>query len=900
MISIPLDELIRALAPAEKLALEVAANHCVARAGSEILVEDYLIALMEPADSFLNKVFVQFSLSADEFRQLLEASVGRHKTESRNPVFSTLLVNWLEEAMLVAKLQLEQQQITADVLLLAILDNPGKYAQTRYGQFLSAIPVAAYRDLLGGLTEEATQMQTSRQQAESALHQFTKNYTELARNGKLDPVLCRDEEIRQAIDILSRRRKNNPILVGEAGVGKTAVVEGLAQEVIAGRVPPALQQIDLLELDMGLLQAGASVKGEFERRLKAVIDEVHASPKPIILFIDEAHTLIGAGGNAGGSDAANLLKPALARGELRTIAATTWSEYKKYFEKDPALARRFQPIQVLEPTVTQAIAILRGLVSRYEQSHHVYLRDDTVVTAASLSARYLAGRQLPDKAIDLLDTACARVKNSQHATPMQIQNLQTTLAEQERQLSALLRDQRHGLPVDSADLAELDAALADNRQALETLQQQWQQQKTLVDQIIASRQPHMADAAPAENPDDADSVVHDSTEQAEQTESDVSAVAPADDSDAQVAASANHTPLNPAEALLAELAELQQEQGVLIHHEVTPQVVAEVISSWTGIPVGNLIKSASSRVMQFADQMRQRVKGQDHAIALLDRAVKATAAGLGNPEAPTGVFLLVGPSGVGKTETALAVADLLYGGERFLTTINMSEFQEKHTVSRLIGSPPGYVGYGEGGVLTEAARQRPYSVILLDEVEKADPDIMNLFYQIFDKGQANDGEGRSINFRNTLIIMTSNLASDAITKLAASEKPVSTDLMTEAIRPILAQHFKPALLARMNVVPYLPLQGDIMKDLVAMKLRKLSRRLADRDIALTFDDAVVETIAENCNRTDTGARNIDFLVNNYLLPAISERILQALASQETITQIQVVKDEQGNFELLIG
>lgn len=873
MISIPLDELISALAPAEKMALEVAANHCVARAGSEILVEDYLIALLQPADSFLNKVLVQFSLSGDEFRQVLEASVGRHKTESRNPVFSSLLVNWLEEALLIAKLQLQQSLISADALLLAILDNPTKYAQTRYGQFLSAIPVADFKALMAGLTETAEQWQQSRTQAESALQQFTKNYSELARSGKLDPVLCRDEEIRQAIDILSRRRKNNPILVGEAGVGKTAVVEGLAQEIVAGRLPPDLQNIELLELDMGLLQAGASVKGEFERRLKAVIDEVHASPQPIVLFIDEAHTLVGAGGLAGGSDAANLLKPALARGELRTVAATTWSEYKKYFEKDPALARRFQPIQVLEPTVDQAIAILRGLVSRYEQSHHVYLRDDAVVMAATLSARYLAGRQLPDKAIDLLDTACARVKNSQHATPMRIQALSTQLAELHRQQTALLRDQNHGLVVDADVLADLAATIQSQQQEFECCTAQWDAQKTLVDRLIEARKPRVADEPGIQTEHDSTVIEHDS---------------PVADSRPQ------------ADVLLAELAAVQAEQGIFIHHEVTPHVVAEVVASWTGIPVGNLIKSSSARVIHFAENMQQRVKGQDHAITVLDRAVKATATGLGNPEAPTGVFLLVGPSGVGKTETALAVADLLYGGERFLTTINMAEFQEKHAVSRLIGSPPGYVGYGEGGVLTEAARQRPYSVILLDEVEKADPDIMNLFYQIFDKGMANDGEGRSINFRNTLIIMTSNLASDAITKLAASETPVTTDTMTEAIRPILAKHFKPALLARMNIVPYLPLQGSVMQELVAMKLGKLSKRLAERDIVLSFDDSVIQTIADNCTRTDTGARNIDFLVNNYLLPSISERILQALARQETITQIQVVKDEQGNFELLIG
>ncbi|ACQ91829.1 type VI secretion ATPase, ClpV1 family [Tolumonas auensis DSM 9187] len=869
MITIKLDELISALAPAEKQALEQAANYCVARAGSEILVEDYLLALLDGSDSFLNKVLLQFSLSADTLRTILLESVGYQKTESRNPVFSTLLVNWLEEAFLITKLQLQQSSIACLALLLAIQDRPEKYARTRYGQFFSDIPREKLMALMDGLQAEVLSAM-SVSGAGSALQQFTKSYTQLARDGKLDPVLCRDEEIRQIVDILSRRRKNNPILVGEAGVGKTAVVEGLAQHVIAGLVPPALTGIELLELDMGLLQAGASVKGEFERRLKAVIDEVNASPKPIVLFIDEAHTLIGAGGQAGGGDAANLLKPALARGTLRTLAATTWSEYKKYFEKDPALARRFQPVQVLEPTITQATTILRGLVSRYEVAHDVYLRDDAVVTAAELSARYLSGRQLPDKAIDLLDTACARVKNSQHATPIRLQAIATSLAEKQRLQTALLRDQQHGLPVEPGQLAALERQIPQLEQEHAELSAHWQEQKTLVAQLVASRNPE------------------------------VSSLLSAADNQSEITAELVDVDVEAPETVLAALAELQQSQGILIHHEVTPQVVAEVISSWTAIPVENLIEAPSARVVEFADRLRARIRGQAHAVSLIERAVKATAAGLGNPLAPTGVFLLAGPSGVGKTETAVAVAELLYGGERFLTTINMSEFQEKHSLSRLIGSPPGYVGYGEGGILTEAVRQRPYSVILLDEVEKADPDILNLFYQIFDKGIANDGEGRVINFRNTLIFMTSNLASAEISSLAAGETPVMTDSITETIRPVLAKHFKPALLARMNIIPYLPIANDVMHELVLLRLQKLSQRIASRGIALTFDAAVVTAIAESCTRTDTGARNIDFLVNNYLLPAISDRILKALTQQENIRGIRVVQDEYGNFELIIG
>lgn len=864
MITIKLDELIDALAPSEKQALELAARYCVARAGSEILVEDYLLALSDSPDGYLNKVFFQFSLNAELLRTALLKSVERIKTESRNPVFSALLVSWLEEAYFIAKLQLQQSSVSCIVLILAILDHPEKYARTCYGQFFSDISREKLMSLMDSL-QAAALSGMKKDEAGSALKQYTKNYTELARNGKLDPVLCRDEEIRQAIDILSRRRKNNPILVGEAGVGKTAVVEGLAQQIVAGLVPPALVGIEFLELDMGLLQAGASVKGEFERRLKAVIDEVNVSPEPIVLFIDEAHTLIGAGGPAGGGDAANLLKPVLARGELRTLAATTWSEYKKYFEKDPALARRFQPIQVLEPTIAQAVVILRGLVSRYEIAHGVYLRDDAVVAAAELSARYLSGRQLPDKAIDLLDTACARVKNSQHAAPVKLQAMAASVAEKQRLQLALLRDQQHGLAVDPDELSSLVQTIRQLEQAHAQLLVHWQEQQSLIGQLIASRNP---------------------TELAAGTESDS---CPRDESVAE-----------PSSDILNKLVEHQRLYGVLVHHEVTPHVIAEVISGWTAIPVENLIEAPSARVVEFAARLRGRIRGQEHAVALIERAVKATAAGLCNPQAPTGVFLLAGPSGVGKTETALAVADLLYGGERFLTTINMSEFQEKHALSRLIGSPPGYVGYGEGGVLTEAVRQRPYSVILLDEVEKADPDILNLFYQIFDKGMVNDGEGRAINFRNTLIFMTSNLAAEQISTLVASEEPMTTDAITEAIRPVLARHFKPALLGRMSIIPYQPIAKEVMHELVEMRLEKLSQRIAPRGISLAFDPAVVAAITTNCTRTDSGARNIDFLVNNYLLPAISDRILKALTQQECIREIRVMQDESGDFELIIG
>lgn len=849
MVTIKLDELIKALDAPEKQALAQAANLCVARQGQEILIEDFLLALFEAPESFLQKVLKQFQIEAESFYQTL-LQAGRHATtESRNPVFSRGLIQWLEDALIISKVELNLPSVSTLSLLLAILSHADRYAATAYGRLLSSIDATQLRELCEGLLAEGAE--SAVQPEGSAISQYTKNYTQLAREGKLDPVFCRDDEVNQVIDILSRRRKNNPILVGEPGVGKTAIVEGLAQLIVQSLVPPSLQQIELIELDMGLLQAGASVKGEFERRLKTIIEEVKASPKPIVLFIDEAHTLIGAGGTAGGSDAANLLKPALARGELRTIAATTWSEYKKYFEKDPALARRFQPVSIVEPTVNQALVILRGLVGRYEATHQVYLRDDAVVTAANLSARYLAGRQLPDKAIDVLDTACARVKNSQHAQPARLQQLASSIAEQERALNALLRDVQHGFIVESSLLAQLEQQLGATRDSHAELMAAWIAQQEQVHALIALRQ-------------------NDTSVQSSQ------------------------------EALLTAIAELQKTQGVLVHFEVTPQVVADVISGWTAIPVANLIEATSNQVMEFHQRMSDRIKGQNHAIDLLDRAMKATASGLGNPDAPTGVFLLVGPSGVGKTETAVAVSELLYGGERFLTTINMSEFQEKHTLSRLIGAPPGYVGYGEGGVLTEAVRQRPYSVVLLDEVEKADPDILNLFYQVFDKGVANDGEGRVINFKNTLIIMTSNLASEQICKLAESENALTADTITEAIRPLLARHFKPALLARMTIIPYLPIQSDIMRDLVIMRCQKLIDRIAVRGIQLSFADAVIDAITANCTRTDTGARNIDFLLNHYLMPALSERLLQATAREERIESIQVIQDESGNFELVIG
>ncbi len=677
------------------------------------------------------------------------------------------------------------------------------------------------------------------------------------------------------VDILARRRKNNPIVVGEAGVGKTAIVEGLASRIAAGEVPHVLKRVELLSLDMGLLQAGASVKGEFERRLKGVIDEVKASPKSIILFIDEAHTLIGAGGNAGGSDAANLLKPALARGELRTIAATTWAEYKKYFEKDPALARRFQPVQLHEPTVSEAVTILRGLAQVYEKSHGIYLRDDAVVSAAELSARYLAGRQLPDKAVDVLDTACARVRISLAAAPQSLERLRGELAEGGRQRQALRRDAEAGLLIDHEALDALEARLGeaeDERGALETL---WTQQKELAERLLELRQ-QLSKAREV-------AAVEPTVTVEEDTKGTVIETLPVDEAHSVETLEAA---LNETHKALTEL----QVKERLVSFEVCPRLVAEVISAWTGVPLAQLAREHNAKVASFATDLRTRIRGQEQAVHALDRSMRATAAGLNKPDAPVGVFLLVGPSGVGKTETALALADLLYGGDRFITTINMSEFQEKHTVSRLIGAPPGYVGYGEGGMLTEAVRHKPYSVVLLDEVEKADPDVLNLFYQIFDKGVANDGEGREIDFRNTLILMTSNLGSDRISELCENGARPIAEVLEETIRPILSKHFKPALLARMRVVPYYPVGGPVLRELIEIKLGRLGERLNRRQLDFTYSQDLVDHLAERCTQSDSGARLIDHLLDLHVLPLVADRLLDAMASGESLKRVHATLD----------
>ncbi|WP_122500471.1 type VI secretion system ATPase TssH [Pseudomonas viridiflava] len=876
MSNVDLQQLIQALDAETRRDLESSAERCVARGGSKILVEDLLLELLERPQGLLARALQDAEVDAGELSASLQSRVEH--SASRNPVFAPELVQWLQDALLVANLELGQTQVEQAALILALLRNPMRYAGSRYQPLLAKLNIDRLKEFALSQQEQPASGKPAAQ-GESLLERFTHNLTQQARDGKLDPVLCRDGAIRQMVDILARRRKNNPIVVGEAGVGKTAIVEGLASRIAAGEVPQALKGVELLSLDMGLLQAGASVKGEFERRLKGVIDEVKASPKPIILFIDEAHTLIGAGGNAGGSDAANLLKPALARGELRTIAATTWAEYKKYFEKDPALARRFQPVQLHEPTVSEAVTILRGLAQVYEKSHGIYLRDDAVVAAAELSARYLAGRQLPDKAVDVLDTACARVRISLAAAPESLERLRGELAEGGRQRQALRRDAEAGLLIDHEALEALETRLEaaeEERAALEAL---WLEQKTLAERLLELRQ-QLAKAREA-------AAVEPTVEIEEDEEGTVIEAVALDETQSVEALTAA---LNETHVALTAL----QVKERLVSFEVCPRLVAEVISAWTGVPLAQLAREHNAKVASFAKDLRIRIRGQEQAVHALDRSMRATAAGLNKPDAPVGVFLLVGPSGVGKTETALALADLLYGGDRFITTINMSEFQEKHTVSRLIGAPPGYVGYGEGGMLTEAVRQKPYSVVLLDEVEKADPDVLNLFYQIFDKGVANDGEGREIDFRNTLILMTSNLGSDQISALCEDGARPTAEVLEETIRPVLSKHFKPALLARMRVVPYYPVSGPVLRELIEIKLGRLGERLNRRQLEFTYCQNLVDHLAERCTQSDSGARLIDHLLDLHVLPLVADRLLDAMATGESLKRVHATLDSSGS------
>ena len=870
MLLVELKPLIGRLNNYVKAALEDAVGLCVSRTHYEITIEHLLSKMLSEPQSDIALLLRQFELDAALLKREVDKSLDDMRSgNGARPAFSPLLLELCQDAWLIASVNLNESRIRSGALLVAFVARATFYATGDYGSTLRRL---SSENLLAGFDKVcATSIEASPPEAEggrggdapvaggSALARYCENFTEKARAGKIDPVFGRDKEIRQMVDILARRRKNNPICVGDPGVGKTAVVEGLALRVVEGDVPDSLKDITLLGLDMGLLQAGASVKGEFENRLKGVITEIKESAKPIILFIDEAHTMIGAGGTAGGSDAANLLKPALARGELRTIAATTWAEYKKYFEKDAALARRFQLVKLDEPDVATAVLIMRGLREKYEEVHDVVIRDDALVAAAELSSRYITGRQLPDKAVDLLDTSCARVKVLHTAKPDVLEDKERQMQALERERIGLERDRDNRQLYDAERLGEIAGLSQQLSGEAETLRALWVAQKEAAEALLNARKAYQAAKAQAAESDVLDGLS--------------SAIVTAED--AFKAAQGNQA---------------------LIRIDVDPDVVAKVVSDWTGIPVGKMQRDQAAMVMNMADILGKRINGQDYALQQIAETIKTAVSGLRDPQQPMGVFLLAGPSGVGKTETALSVADILFGDEKSTVTVNMSEFQEKHNVSRLIGSPPGYVGYGEGGVLTEAVRQRPYSVVLLDEVEKAHLDVMNLFYQVFDKGVLSDGEGKEIDFSNTVIFLTTNLASDVITEMTSGEAKADSDTLLAAVRPILSNHFKPALLARMTVIPYLTLAQDALAGIVRLKLDKIVRRLAhNNSLQMSYSDAVVNCIAARCTEVETGARNIDFILRKNVMPLMSQGILSRMNSGEQPESLTLGVNEAGEF-----
>jgi len=874
MITVNIKTLLNRLNPYCTRALEGAAGLCVSRTHYEVTVEHLFAKLLEEAQSDVPLILRQFDMDTGRMKKAVDQTIEEFRTgNAAKPVFSPLLLEWFQEAWLIASVDLEDNRIRSGALLLAFLAKPTQLATGRYVDLLRPMGrealLSQFGNIVKGSIEQASPGEKPVREAGvlgdgTALARFCVDFTKKAADGEIDPVFGRDREIHQMIDILARRRKNNPICVGEAGVGKTAVVEGLALRVVEGDVPDILKGVTILGLDMGLLQAGAGVKGEFENRLKSVINEIKASPKPVILFIDEAHTLIGAGGTAGGSDAANLLKPALARGELRTVAATTWSEYKKYFERDAALARRFQLVKLDEPTVETTTLILRGLKSKYEEAHGVVVRDDAIVAASELSSRYISGRQLPDKAVDLLDTSAARVKILLTAKPDLIDDKERTVQALEREKKALERDRIHGIEIDPNRPHELEEEIKGLNLELVQLRERWQREQGLAQQVIRLRK-ELYELVSAGGSEEKSKELKDQ--------------------------------------IVTVLRELQEVQGnsPLVRIEVDPDIVAKVVSDWTGIPLGKVLRDQAQSIMGLEGNLKQRIKGQGEALRMITQVIKAAKTGLKDPQQPLGVFLLVGPSGVGKTETGLAIADLLFGGDRFLVTVNMSEFQESHTLSRLIGSPPGYVGFGEGGVLTEAVRQRPYSVVLIDECEKAHIDVMNLFYQVFDKGMLSDGEGRVIDFKNTVLFLTSNLASDVITQLCANPERSPLETMMAAIRPILSQHFKPALLARMTVVPFYTLDPKFIGEIVTLKLNKLGLRLSENQkIKLSYSPEIVDQIARRCTEVETGARNIDHIMNGTILPQMSQEILARLSEGAMPSEVRLDMAGDGSFKISFG
>ncbi len=881
-MSVNLKSLIGKLNDTTRNTMQAAAGFCLQRTHYDVEIEHFLMKLLENSGGDFPAILKAFDIDKSKLAAQLTGSLDKLKSgNARTPVLAPTLVKMLSEAWSAASLDFDSGNVRTGYCIIALTQNEELVRlMGDVSKEFKKIDAKSLKDnfiAICGSSYESSEMKDLGEGEPSAaasapgpdgaprvnpnskspnLDAYTINLTENAKNGKIDTVLARDFEIRQVVDILTRRRQNNPILVGEAGVGKTAIVEGLALRIVAGDVPPPLKNVTLRTLDLALLQAGASVKGEFENRLKGLIDEVKKSPTPIILFIDEAHTMIGAGGQAGQNDAANLLKPALARGELRTLAATTWAEYKKYFEKDPALARRFQLVKVDEPSEYNCQLMLRGILPMLEKHHNVLILDEGLAAAVKLSHRYLPDRQLPDKAVSVLDTACARLSLGQNSVPPAVEAAQREIDDYDVQTRVLNRELEIG-----ADHKERLGEIAEKKLIAETklkeLKDRWEKEGGIVNEIREIRDQIMANAEGIDKED-------------------------------------LRTKIN---AKTKELEELQGESP-LMRVSVDAQVVGEVIAAWTGIPIGKMLKDEIQTVLELEKHLCARVIGQDHAMHAISERIRTNKAGMDDPVKPVGVFMLVGPSGVGKTETALAIADMLYGGEDNMIAINMSEFQEAHTVSTLKGSPPGYVGYGEGGVLTEAVRRRPYSVVLLDEVEKAHPDVLELFFQVFDKGRMEDGEGREIIFRNSVIILTSNAATDTLMKLVADPETMpSPEGIITAMKPELDKIFKPAFLGRMVIIPYYPVRDEVLKTIVKLKLGKIQKRLkATHKIELAAGADVIDAVAARCTEVESGARNVDNILTNTVLPDISRRVLGMMAEGIRPELITITVGADGNFQ----
>ncbi len=890
-MSLNLKSLLGKLTDTSRRALESAAGLAVSQSHYEVEMEHWLGRLADLPDGDLPRILRRFEIQPDAFLRQVAQSLSTFKTGSGSrPNLTETIQDIAQEGWLIASVNYGQTKVRSGALFLAILRNPvlKRRLSEISPQAAEISPDALAKELKSIVDGSPEDREVTAAAAAAArdlgapppdgasgstpgLDQYTVDLTAAAKAGRIDPVLGRDAEVRQIVDILMRRRQNNPILTGEAGVGKTAVVEGFALRIAEGDVPEPLQNVALRTLDLGLLQAGAGVKGEFENRLKQVIEEVQSSPTPIILFIDEAHTLIGAGGAEGQNDAANLLKPALARGELRTVAATTWAEYKKYFEKDPALTRRFQVVKVEEPDEESAIEMMRAVAPKLEGHHGVRILDEAVEDSVRLSHRYIPARQLPDKSVSVLDTACARVSIGQGAMPAALEDTLRRIERLEREKGVLERETATG-GAHEERLELLEEALAEAGARRDELEARWKQERELVAAIrkILDR---LQGVAPVTDPDAGEEPPAPPTDE-ERTK------------------------------LRAELDEKRQAlstlqgESPLIQPEVDAQTIAEVISAWTGIPVGRMVADEIQTVLDLAGRLKTRVIGQDHALEAISQRIRTSRAKMDNPSRPVGVFLLVGPSGVGKTETALTLAETLYGGERNLITINMSEYQESHTVSSLKGSPPGYVGYGEGGVLTEAVRRRPYSVVLLDEVEKAHPDVMELFFQVFDKGTLEDGEGREIDFKNTILLLTSNVGSDTIMTLCADpDTTPESEALAEAIRGELLQAFPAALLGRMITVPYYPIQGEVLHSIIRLQLEKIVRRVrANHAAELAYGDDVVNAVAERCTESASGARNIDAILTRSILPAVSGEILRRMADAESFERVTISAGGDSGFQ----